>query len=111
LSDYFCFPFFALITAAANFDGKEPPAERLGDISYSLYLVHPLVFGVGYKIVGMLQPLPIWTEEPIRWAGILASVAVSYVTWAIIERPMILLGEDVSHSLENHLSEVKAALR
>ncbi|MFB6449245.1 acyltransferase family protein [Bradyrhizobium tunisiense] len=98
LADYFCFPFFALITAAANFEGKDAPAERLGDISYSMYLVHPLVFGVGYKIVGMLQPLPIWVEEPIRWAAIIVCVAVSYATWALIEKPMIALGETVSEA-------------
>jgi peptidoglycan/LPS O-acetylase OafA/YrhL len=95
-TDYFCFPFFALLTAAANFESKEPPAELLGDVSYSLYLVHPLVFGIGYKVVGMLQPLPIWTEEPIRWAALIVCVAVSYATWKIIEIPAIRFGEELA---------------
>jgi hypothetical protein len=97
--DYFCFPFFSFIVAAVNFgyDWKVlRPEVLLGDISYSLYMVHPLVFGVGYKAIAMLQPLSLWTQEPIRSAAICVCCLTSYVTWRVIETPANQMGHEIA---------------
>lgn len=72
------------------------PEVLLGDISYSLYMVHPLVFGVGYKAVAMLQPLPLLTQEPIRWVAICVCCLTSYVTWRLIETPANAMGHEIA---------------
>jgi exopolysaccharide production protein ExoZ len=98
-TNYFCIPFFVLMIAVVNYEPASKvirPLIFLGDLSYSMYLIHPLVFGIGYKIMVALQPLPFWLEEYIRWAAIFACVPVSYLTWRFIEKPMIRLGERLS---------------
>jgi len=82
--------------------------QFLGDVSYSLYLIHPLVFGVGYKLIGALQPLPLWTQEPIRWAAIAVCCAVSYATWRLIEIPMIRIGEALAERRNEEVVETSA---
>lgn len=91
--------FFFLVAAAASLNFNyfvAKPLVRLGDVSYSLYVVHPLIFGIGYKVIGYLQPLPLWLQEPIRWGALLVCVVVSYLLWRLVERPTIALGERIA---------------
>lgn len=64
-----------------------------GDASYSIYLLHYLVFfGSAYLSVWFFK-LPPWACEPWRLASILACCLISYATWRLIERPFITLSE------------------
>ncbi|UVC08624.1 acyltransferase [Rhizobium sp. TH2] len=57
------------------------PLVWIGQISYSLYLVHwPIL--VFYR---MARGVPIGTAE--AWALVAASVAAAYVSWRFVERP------------------------
>jgi exopolysaccharide production protein ExoZ len=64
-----------------------------GDASYSIYLLHYLVFfGSGYLSVWLFK-LPPWACEPWRLASILACCLISYATWRLIEKPFITFSE------------------
>jgi exopolysaccharide production protein ExoZ len=112
-ADYFCFPFFALIIAVVNIERVPPvltPAVTLGDISFSLYMIHPLVFVVGYKLVSMMQPLPLIAQEPIRWAAIGVCCIVSYLSWRLIETPANEFGHRVSETFKTAPAIVHSAV-
>lgn len=67
----------------------------MGDASYSLYLVHLLIFT-------LMAPLPIkaalpeWLCEPWRLGSIAISIAIASWTWRVIELPMIAVGNRIS---------------
>jgi exopolysaccharide production protein ExoZ len=63
----------------------------LGDASYSIYLLHPLVF---YWIYIQLQPPlpPVWMQEPLRYGAMIAVCGAAITSWMLFERPMIYLG-------------------
>ena len=69
-------------------------AQRLGRISYSLYLVHGLVIALVFGIdpvrrFAMASPLPYWVAGAACACVLLLAAALSYV---FIERPGIALG-------------------
>lgn len=64
----------------------------IGDASYSLYLVHGLLFYYAPAFAPPPGYLPDWFCEPFRFLMLAAACAISYLTWRIIERPMIVLG-------------------
>jgi peptidoglycan/LPS O-acetylase OafA/YrhL len=70
-----------------------------GDASYSIYLLHYIVFMTASVIGGQWLPfklsftLPAWACEPWRLGTLLACCFLSAVTWRVIERPMIRLSE------------------
>jgi len=63
----------------------------LGDASYSIYLIHPLVF---YFVYAMLQPPlpPVWTQEFLRFGSLAIVCAISIASWKLFETPMIRIG-------------------
>jgi peptidoglycan/LPS O-acetylase OafA/YrhL len=63
----------------------------LGDASYSIYLIHPLVF---YSVYAVLRdPLPpVWTQEFLRFGSIAIVYAVSIASWKLFETPIIRFG-------------------
>ncbi|QPF88591.1 acyltransferase family protein [Bradyrhizobium commune] len=69
-----------------------------GDASYSIYLMHYIVFLVASIIGGQWLPfaLPLWACEIWRIAALFACCLISYATWIAIERPMIRLSERLS---------------
>jgi exopolysaccharide production protein ExoZ len=70
----------------------------LGDASYSIYLMHPLVFL--YVYIELQPPLPpIWTQEIIRFGclGIICGLAI--ISWKFFETPMNRLGATLVASL------------
>ncbi|MBI0534233.1 acyltransferase [Roseomonas sp. KE2513] len=83
------------------------PARRLGDVSYSIYLLQGLV------LAAVLRPAPmrdIALGSPLGyWALLLLCtlllVAVSTVTYALVERPGIALGRRVVASLPKRPAE------
>lgn len=70
---------------------------KLGDASYSLYLIHFILLWIPALIFGHLhiQPPPGWLAEPLRYAYLAFSVWVSLLMWTHIEKPMIDLGSRI----------------
>jgi exopolysaccharide production protein ExoZ len=64
----------------------------LGDASYSIYLIHPLVFLLA-KSATVVFHSATWAEEPLRYAAITVTVIVSLLGWKFFEQPFIRLGE------------------
>jgi exopolysaccharide production protein ExoZ len=97
------FGLFFLIIAFANLQQKplsKPLAALrvLGDASYSIYLIHPMVFLAASAAVSKAPWLPIWSEEPIRWVSILLIMLVSILSWKYFEKPVIALGNAMAES-------------
>jgi peptidoglycan/LPS O-acetylase OafA/YrhL len=63
----------------------------LGDASYSIYLLHYLVFFWGTLVADRMH-LPGWMCEPWRFFCIGVASGISYGTWRLIEKPLIGLG-------------------
>jgi exopolysaccharide production protein ExoZ len=79
----------------------------LGDASYSIYLLHPLVF---YFVYIKLQPPlpPIWVQEPLRYVAIVVVCGLAIASWKLFERPMIQLGDRVDRYMRSRRSVVLA---
>lgn len=103
------FPFsaticlFAILLGITNLDlpwSKRPLCwlVQVGDCSYSLYLLHLLIFTIVAPIP-VKTSLPSWLCEPWRFGAIALSIALSAWTWRIIERPMITMGNQLSGTL------------
>jgi len=86
---------FFLIIGFSNIQDRQSlwlkSAGTTGDASYSIYLIHPLVFLVASALVSKVMP-PIWTEEPIRVACFVLILFLSLASWKYFETPMIALG-------------------
>jgi peptidoglycan/LPS O-acetylase OafA/YrhL len=89
------FALFFLVVAFANIKTLsrwERPAVLLGDASYSLYLIHPMVFFTASAVVSKFSGLPLWTQEPIRFFCILLAIGLSLLSWEYFEKRAIRLG-------------------
>ena len=93
------FPFgYALVCALCvlcivRFEGLWSPALRwsgvavLGVISYSIYLLHPLVLSALYKSYGGAHPKgPVWVLIPV---SLVASLIAAVIGYRLIEAPCI----------------------
>jgi peptidoglycan/LPS O-acetylase OafA/YrhL len=68
----------------------------LGMISYSVYLLHPLVFDA-YRSVPVLHRTHTMPDQVLFFAGLLAViVALSALTYYLIEKPMQRLGRRIA---------------
>ena len=96
------FPFsvtlslFAVLLGIANLDlpwHRRPWRWliQLGDASYSVYLLHLIVFMFAAPLAAMLG-LPWWLCEAWRFGSIALCIALSALTWRFIEQPMIVMG-------------------
>jgi len=75
----------------------------LGLISYSVYLLHPLVLEVYHHFTWTRQPHPFW-EQALLGAGILSVViALSSATYLCVERPMQNVGRRAGRWLDAQL--------
>jgi peptidoglycan/LPS O-acetylase OafA/YrhL len=89
--------FFYLVCSGATLFGllTTTPAHRLGNISYSLYLMQGLVLTVVFsnasiRTFAMASPLEYWVIGVVCACVLLLGSALSYV---FIERPGIALGK------------------
>jgi peptidoglycan/LPS O-acetylase OafA/YrhL len=85
---------FFLIAGFANIRDQSrwlTAIGAIGDASYSIYLLHPLVFLVACAITSKVA-FPVWSEEPIRAACFVAILAMAFASWRYFEKPMITLG-------------------
>ncbi|WMT73254.1 acyltransferase [Bradyrhizobium sp. Ash2021] len=92
----FPFALFFLLVGFINIEFDERLlAERLGvllgDASYSIYLLHPLVF---YTVYWRLQPPlpPVWSQEILRFGSIAVVCLLSIASWKLFESPTIRFG-------------------
>jgi len=80
----------------------------LGLISYSVYLLHPLVIEVYHHFSWTRQHHPFWAQGLLA-AGILAVViALSSVTYLCVERPMQNVGRRVGRWLDTQFGPDRA---
>jgi exopolysaccharide production protein ExoZ len=93
-----------------------PPKPRVfrwivavGDASYSLYLLHYIVFIGSVYLCAYLSP-PVWLCEPWRYLTLLAACIISCLTWRFIEMPAIKLGEWVARQVGPAKSSAATAL-
>lgn len=79
------------------------PLIALGDASYSLYLVHWMVFMLGIEwsrgLIGILPP------EAWRFAMIGLACGTSLCLWHAVERPFIRIGEVLASARAAQLAE------
>ena len=72
---------------------------QIGDASYSLYLLHVLIFtAVSYVTVHFVT-LPAWLCESCRYATIVLCCIVSHQTWRLIELPSIGYGSRLANRI------------
>lgn len=88
----FPFALFLLIVAFANIKHTGEFAVRLGDASYSIYLIHPMVFFTASALVSKFPNAPLWTEEPIRFGCIGVALGLALLSWRYFEKPFIRFG-------------------
>jgi peptidoglycan/LPS O-acetylase OafA/YrhL len=73
----------------------------LGMISYSVYLLHPLVFNV-YRSIPVLHRRHTMPDQVLFFAGLVAVIiALSALTFYLIEKPMQRLGHRVAARFPN----------
>lgn len=100
----FSLALFVLLTGFINIRANETSLLQragvlLGDASYSIYLIHPLVF---YYVYAHLQPPlpPIWSQEFLRFGSIAVVSIIAVASWKLFETPAIRAGNWlISHSL------------
>jgi peptidoglycan/LPS O-acetylase OafA/YrhL len=97
----FAVGLFFLIVAFANLNPDQQswwrkPATSIGDASYSVYLIHPMVFVVASSVVSKFPLAPLWIQEPIRFTCIFATMGISLLSWKYFETPIIRLGNRVA---------------
>lgn len=80
---------------------------QAGNASYSIYLLHYLVFATMVYIAARIG-LPAWMCEPWRYATLLLCCLISYLTWRVIEVPMIACGHRLSGRKSPELNRHKA---
>jgi peptidoglycan/LPS O-acetylase OafA/YrhL len=72
------------------------PAVSLGKISYSIYVIHPLiaslVYGAGYRAADL-------SISPVLYELIVIAIMIvaSWATYELIERPCVRLGRTFMH--------------
>jgi exopolysaccharide production protein ExoZ len=87
---FFLMVGFAAIELPDNFIFRS--LVSLGDASYSIYLLHPLVFLVAKSGTVAFHGAT-WAEEPLRYLAIATTICLSLLSWNFFERPFISIGE------------------
>jgi peptidoglycan/LPS O-acetylase OafA/YrhL len=85
------------------------PAVWLGEISYSLYLMHPIVAAALFYAGFVAVPMPVapgWFTIPM----IALAIGVSALTYRLIERPFVSLGGRALAHLGRQRAPVSAKL-
>lgn len=86
----------------------DKPLRVLGEISYSLYLLHPIVwFTIGH-LSDELYPIPVYVEVGISVVG---TFAASYVSYKYFERYLIEAGRKISYWLAPKMKPEAAVVK
>jgi len=83
---------------------------QAGDASYSIYLLHYIVFfWAAFISARALRSPPDWLREPWRFVTLAMCCVISVIAWRRIERPMIRLGNRVAGATFGIRDRVSAA--
>ncbi len=80
----------------------------LGLISYSVYLLHPLLVEVYIHLPWVPRPHPFWLQILLAAAFLVVLIAVSSLTYLAVERPMQDAGRRVARWLDAHFGADRA---
>jgi len=80
-------------------EGKARSLVVLGSASYSIYLLHPVVFSVAKALTTWVPKNDLWIEEFIRFGSIAIVLAMALASWRYFEQPVILLGNRIAGKL------------
>ncbi|MGB0919774.1 MAG: acyltransferase family protein [Alphaproteobacteria bacterium] len=61
---------------------------RMGDASYSLYLVHPYILGIVFRIIVPILGPSVISISLAALASLAGAIIASFILFKIIERPM-----------------------
>jgi peptidoglycan/LPS O-acetylase OafA/YrhL len=80
----------------------------LGLISFSVYLLHPLVIEVYHHFAWTGHRHPFWLQVLLAGGFLIVTVAVSSVTYLLVERPMQQVGRRVGRWLDTRFGPDRA---
>lgn len=110
---FYPIPMFCLLIGISNLNPKTILGGilvALGDASYSIYLLHPLV--LYYVYIHLQPPLPpVWVQEPLRYAALMMICFLSLASWRFFERPMISLGRMLGNLHDRAGAKARKAAR
>lgn len=91
---FLCYLFFVGIGNFNNLFGKS--FRFFGEVSYSIYLLHPLIaIPVGY----IAYKYGIDKLEAFFYIAVPLTLVSSYISYSIIERPMIKIGKSIENKI------------
>ena len=67
-----------------------------GDISYSLYLFHPLIGGAFVNILSHTYRQP-WQKPIIILIGVVITIISSYIVYRLVEKPTQTLSKKIKY--------------
>ena len=97
--NYIAPAMFFLVLAFANLQSAPKWLVGLGDASYSIYLIHPIVFLIVSAGVSKLVERPLWLAEPLRTAAMATIILLALISYRYIEKPFIRLGSSFAVGL------------
>jgi peptidoglycan/LPS O-acetylase OafA/YrhL len=69
------------------------PMRQLGNMAYSTYLFHPILLCVAFRVMTGHDPeLNGSSDLPALAAALLSTLALSFLSWRIFERPLLSVG-------------------
>ncbi len=80
----------------------------LGLISYSVYLLHPLLVEVYHSIAWTRNPHPFWLQVLLAAAFLAVVIGISSLTYLFVERPMQAAGRRLARWLDARLGPDRA---
>ena len=91
-----CWCFFKLRIQLPTFIQK--PLKYIGDISYSIYLIHPIFYwGIKVLFIQLQLPIPFHYLIPVSMIG---TICMSHLVYTFIEKPMVKLGKAITQHLK-----------
>ncbi len=99
--------FFMPLALGNSFFGMltQRPLILLGEISYSIYLIHGAVLYVAFDVLFprfMAPTTPTWALTAGLSAVAVTTVLTSWLTYSTIEKPCIAWGRRIGRRLTNH---------
>ena len=92
--------FFVMLIGFAKLNSVGRLGLQLGGASYSIYLLHPIVFYVAYAVLEAFarsgHVAPAWCAEPVRFVIIAIVCALSIAIWRHIEEPINKFGHQLA---------------
>ena len=84
-------------------------AVRLGDISYSLYLVHFIIIAITAKLISQWQIEGDYRAVALMISTFLLTLPVAALTYERIEKPGIAIGKRIMGAFQFHAARFRPA--